>query len=337
MFKNDDFVEASAYLRVLEKRMLNSGGMSRILEAKDASETLKQISQNSEADFSSLKKVEDYEEVLKDGLKKTYELMYKLSPRREVIDVTAAKYVFHNLKVALKSEFAGLNMSRLYSDIPDIDMTAAEALVSGAADDEKGGELPDYFKKAALEAKSAFEESRDPQDIDIVCDRHMFERMLSLCGKIENGLITEYVKTSIDFHNIKTLIRVKNMNKGSRFLGGALVQGGLTDVKFFLEHYDKSSDAYSSVFYYKYFGDAVKRGMESFVKTGNYGALEKVFDNRLIEIVKNAKFSAFGPDVPFAYVISKENELRQIRLLVAGKYNGMRSEDLKERMRDNYA
>lgn len=334
LLKDEDFVEASAYLRVLEKRMLNNDSINRIMDAPNASEALKLLSQNSEYEFSALKRTEDYESVLKDELKKTYDLLYKLSNHREVVDIPAAKYDFHNLKVALKSKYLNKDMSYLYSNVTTLNIEDAESFIFKG---EKRDDLPEYVLNAVDEAEGSFAENKDPQEIDIILDRHMFAYMLSLCEKAENDFITEYVRLSIDFYNIKTLMRVKNMQKGTRFLNECFVPGGLTDTDYFLEHYDKQPDALASVFYYKYFGDTVRKGLDDYSKTGNYGSLERLFDNCLIEYVKKAKYVAFGAAVLFSYIISKENEIRQIRILVTCKKNNIRDDMLKERLRDNYA
>lgn len=378
MFKDDDFVEASVNIRLLEKHMLSNTDINRILESPSALETLKQISQNSEYDFQTLKKIEDYEDVLKAGIKKTYDLLYVLSPSKTVIDIHASKYTFHNLKVVLKSKYTGVNMKRLYSDITESNMSDVisvddktsklksvdnktsklksvddemfkfkndDTIVSRLEDyvfNEESGDdnefnLPVYIKAAVEDIREKFDNDKDPQVIDILSDKHMFVHMLSLCNNIKNDFITEFVRTLIDFHNIKAFLRIKNMNKGSRFLNESLVSGGLTDIEFFLGHYDKSSDMLASVFYYKYFGDIVKQGIENYSRTKNYMGLEKLFDNYMVNYTKKVKYIAFGPEVLFAYIFSKENELRQIRMLIAGKYNNLRIEDLKERVRDNYA
>lgn len=331
--KNEDFVEASAYLRVLEKRMLNSDSINRIVDAPNTLETLRLITQNSEYEFSSLKRTEDYETVLKDELKSTYDLLYKISAHREIVDIPAAKYEFHNLKVALKSKYLNKDMSYLYANITDMNLSDVDKFVLEGGTGEL---LPEYIVKTVQEVLQSFEENGDPQEIDIIIDKCMFAYMLSICEKIQNEFITEYVRLSIDFYNIKAMLRVKNMQKGTRFLNKAFVQGGLTDTNFLLEHYDKSLDTLASVFYYKYFGDVLQKGMEDYSKTGNYGSLEKLLDNCLIEYLKKSKYVAFGAEVLFAYLLSKENEMRQIRILVACKNNNIQVDVLKERLRDNY-
>jgi len=310
-------------------------------------EALRQISQDSEYDFSVIKKPDDYEAILLDGIRNTYAFMYELSPDRRVVDIPAVKYDFHNLKTLVKSKYIDKDMSGILRNITGLDLSendltdkdkipkdSKQPTESCLPDESR---LPQYIVEARDEAEAAYLRCKDPQSIDIVLDRHMFARMLALCEEVRSDFITNYMRLSIDFFNMKTMLRVKNMKRGMRFLSECLIPGGLTDTLYFLSHYDKTPDAMASVFFYKYFGETFKDGIESFTKIGNFSGLEKHFDNRLIDFSKNSKYFAFGPEVVFAYIISKENEIRQLRILLTCKLNGIRTEILKERLRDNYA
>lgn len=334
MFKNEDFVEASAYLRVLEKRMLNSDSINRIMDAPNALEAMRLITQNSSYDFNSLKRVEDYELVIRAELKKTYDLLYQLSKHREVVDIAAAKYDFHNIKVAVKAKFTGKDMAHLYSPLGTADPAELSACVKDTA---ARPQLPVYVQEAVRAAETEFAETKDPQMIDIILDKRMFGRMLELGEIIGNDFISHYLRLSIDYYNIKTMLRVKGMQKGTGFLRNAFVPDGLTDLKVFIEHYDKTPELLKTAFYYRYFGNLISTGVESYQKTGNFSLLEKLFDDSLIEETKKVKTIAFGPEILFAYLLSKENEARQIRIIVTCKNNRIKTDTLRERLRDNYA
>ena len=332
--KNEDFSEASVTVRVLEKRLLSEKAARRVLEAPGFPEALKQIEQDSEYSFSGLKNPKDYETVIKEELKRVYALLYSMTEHRAVIDAATAKYEFHNLKVALKAKYLGKGFGRLYSDMPGITPPAKiEALING----ENPEELPEYLKKAAAQAEEAYNNTKDPQYIDISLDKSLYARTLDLSEQTGSGFISEYVRMSVDFQNCKTLLRAKNMNKGARFLEDAMIEGGLTDIKFFVNNFSKPVDALPAAFFYRYFSGEIKRGLEGYQRLGNYAELEKIFDDRLIDHIKKAKYVGFGPEVLFAYALSKENEARQIRILAACKLNQAGFDKSGERLRDNYA
>ncbi|MDL2274203.1 V-type ATPase subunit, partial [Oscillospiraceae bacterium OttesenSCG-928-G22] len=108
-------------------------------------------------------------------------------------------------------------------------------------------------------------------------------------------------------------------------------------ISFYKEQYNKDFSSLATAFHYKHMGDAVKRGIESYERTGTFSLLERLFDNALIERARQSKYIAFGPENLFSYLVSKENEIRQIRILLTCKLNGIDPALLRERLRENYA
>jgi V/A-type H+-transporting ATPase subunit C len=212
-----------------------------------------------------------------------------------------------------------------------------ETAVNGAQVSALKSDLPAHLVEAIDEAKAAWEKAENPQGIDIAVDKAMFRHMLSLCEKLESGLITDHVKAQIDFYNLKTLLRAKNMKKPAAFVAGCLIAGGEVDESFYSANYNKAPSALAPLGFYKSFGAALKKGVEEFEKSGNFSQLERLLDNYLIEETKKAKYITYGPEIVYAYLFSKENEIRQVRIVMAGKRNGIRPEALKERLRESYA
>jgi len=67
-----------------------------------------------------------------------------------------------------------------------------------------------------------------------------------------------------------------------------------------------------------------------------FTTIEKLFDNKLIEYVKSAKYISYGIEPLAAYLIAKENEIKIARIIMAGKLAGIPSELIRERMRETY-
>jgi V/A-type H+-transporting ATPase subunit C len=321
-------------LRVLEKRLLQTDGIERVIDAPNAIDAAKALSQSSEYDFSALVKPEDYELVLSSELKKTYKSLYNLAPDKTVMDIILAKYDYHNLKTALKSKYLGKNDALLYVDYtltpPEY---IQEAVISGA----KPEKLPEHLAQAIVFAEAAYLAGENPQNIDIALDTHMFGHLSEQAKLCENDFIAEYVKLLIDFYNVKLMLRAKNMDKDLKFLKNALCDGGKINPQDLISNFEKEPAALADAFHYKYFGTIMKTAVENFEKTGNFSSLEKLFDNCLIEHVKKSKYISFGPEVLLSYIFSKENEARQIRIIMTCKINNIRPEVLRERLRDNYA
>lgn len=332
--KDTDYTSIAGYLRVLEKRLLTRESIERVIDVADADEAAKMLSQASEYDFSALKRPEDYEQVLKQSLKQTYDEMYSISPYPEVVSLVLSKYDYHNLKVALKAKAMGKDYESLYVDFTDISPKDIEKLVSGS---EKVENLPEHIVEAAEKAQKLFSEKNNPQIIDIFLDKHMLAYQLAVAIELKNDFLTEYVKLNIDFYNLKAFMRAKSTNKDLKFLKETLADGGTTSIDVIIENFDKNPETIASNFYYRYFGDIMKTAVEGYERSGNFSSLEKLLDNYLVEYVKKSKYIAFGPEILLSYIFSKENEVKQIRIIMTCKINSIKPDILRERLRDNYA
>ena len=328
-----NYARLAGYLRVLEKRLLASESLGRIIDSPDAFSAAAAISQNSEYDFSSLSKIEDYEKAIGETLKKTYRYLYSIAPDKEVIDIILAKYDYHNLKTALKSKYLGKDHAHLYMDCTETD----PALVAAAANGTKPEKLPAHLLEAAALGLSARESGSSQQAIDVALDLHMLGHMKKLASAANNGFLIEYVEFAIDFYNIKTMPRVKNMGMDAKFLKESLCEGGKIPKAEIFGRFDKTPAALAETFHYKYFGQIMESALEDYEKTGDFSGLEKYLDNFLMDHAKKSKYVPFGPEILMSYIFSKENEARQIRIIMSCKINNIPNGTLRERLRDNYA
>jgi V/A-type H+-transporting ATPase subunit C len=165
----------------------------------------------------------------------------------------------------------------------------------------------------------------------------MYAYMLSVCKQLNLEMATDYVQKSIDYFNLKTFLRIKDMLKGRRFLQNSLIPGGFIPESMYLENYDKTPEDFSVMLYYRHFGTLVKAAVESYEQSGNFSDLERRLDDALTEHLRASKYLAFGAELILSYIYARENEMRQIRIILSGKINSVRGEILKERLRENYA
>ena len=332
--KDSDYAEATGYIRAVEKRLLNTAGLERVLAAPSAADALRLLSQTGAYDFGMCKRPADYEDVLKGELRRVYEMMYKLSPAPDAADILSLKYDFHNVKAVLKARYAGQDASGF---LYDVTRTPPEAVTKAVASGDTG-DLPGHLADAVAQGKAAFEATGAPGPIDLALDRLMFAEMRRRADRLGSALILEYVQKAIDLYNMKTLFRVRAMGDraGRGLLRSALAGGGGIAPGDYVDWLPKSDDAVAAAFHFKFFGDAVKIGLEDHDRSGHWALLEKLSDDILLEHVKKAKYVVFGPEPLFAYLCAKENELRQIRVILTGKLNRLPGDEIQKRLRVCY-
>ena len=66
------------------------------------------------------------------------------------------------------------------------------------------------------------------------------------------------------------------------------------------------------------------------------GDIEKKADNIYLDMAKKAKSVPFGAEVAIGYIFALEYEIKNIRIILAGKEAGLPSDVIRERLRDCY-
>jgi V/A-type H+-transporting ATPase subunit C len=147
-------------------------------------------------------------------------------------------------------------------------------------------------------------------------------------------MIIEWVQASIDLANIRTFLRVRRLGKDSSFLAQALLNGGLIPPARFQELFAQPVEALAAGLADTPYSRIAAEGARLAKDMAPLAGLEKLADDYLTGIAKGARFIPLGPESLFAYILAKENEIRNVRIILAGKLNDVAAETIRERLRD---
>ena len=327
------FTQALSRIWVLETRLLDKSKIERMIDAPSAEEALKILGETEYANIlGKVKRANDYEYILSNELKRVYDLMYELCPVKEVVDLMSIKYKYHNLKVLLKGKFLSKDFSNLLIDLGIEDLKALKSIIDlDNFDDLKGN-----TKKAVMEVIKDFEKNKDPQQIDIIIDRYMFEELKEIKKNLNYKFTDKLVLAIIDWTNIRTLIRLKKQGKGREFAAKVLISGGAIEKDTLISIINENPEGIIAKLSHTIYGDLIKEGIEGFKETNSASLLEKLSDNYIMDLMKGAKLVTFGPDRLLSYIYAKETEIKIIRIIMVGKLNNIAEEVIRERLRDSY-
>lgn len=328
-----DFSQAVIRIKVLEKRLLTRARLERMADAQDLEEVMKILGETEyQQHLGNLKRVEDYEQVLALEMKRVYHLMDELTGENVIKDLLAMKYDYHNLKVLVKEKISGKPLSHLLVPYGVRDMGKVKtALATG---DYR--ELEEPIREALLQVLSDYEKTEDPQRIDILLDRSYYEHLGRIAKDTKIPLFEEYVKNQVDFANVRTLIRVKKMDKDLKFLEEVLLPGGNIERETLLYAIHDSLDTIMVKLKNEKLAKPILLGLEAFRKTGRLSEFEKIADNELMTLNKGSKNVIFGPEPLFSYLHAKEAEVKALRIIMVSKINKLSPETIRERLRDLY-
>lgn len=327
------FTQALSRIWVFEKRLLDKTKIERMIEAPSAEEVLKILNETEYSNIlSSVKRANDYENILSHELKRVYELMYEFCPVKDVVDLMSVKYKYHNIKVLLKGKFLSKDFSNILIDLGIEDLKQLKSIIDLDNIDNLNG----YSKKAVVEAIKEFEENKDPQIIDIIVDRYMFTEMQEIKNKLSYKFIDKLVLATIDLTNVRTLIRLKKQCQGREFASRVLIEGGAISKDTLISIINESPENIISKLSTTIYSDIIKDGIENFKESNSASLLEKLSDNYIMDLMKGARLVTFGPDRILSYIYAKETEIKIIRIIMVGKLNNISQEVIRERLRDSY-
>ena len=324
----ENFIQSSVRIRHAEKKLLTKQQLQRLADAKNLEDAIKLLNETSySSELSKLDRPENYEQVLSEVLNKTYKEAMEISPEKSLVEILSCKYDYHNLKVLVKENILKEKFDSMYCMLDENEIEAFREL---ALKNDEG--LSKDFK----ECLDFFETTKDPQDIDIFIDKKYFEKVLSLAEEFKLEMITEYFKAMIDFINLRTFIRCRKQNQVKETLEKVLIKGGDVETDKILEMFYEDIEILPIKLKAYKIGRVLSKIVEEYKNTNSLNSFEKSMDDYLVEIVRKAKSIHYGAEVIFSFLFAKELEIKNLRLILVGKVNGLSADFIKERLREVY-
>ncbi len=324
----ENFIQSSVRIRHAEKKLLTKQQLQRLADAKNLEDAIKLLNETSySSELSKLDRPENYEQVLSEVLNKTYKETMEISPDKSLVEILSCKYDYHNLKVLVKENILKEKFDSMYCMLDGNEIEAFRELAL-----KNDGGLSKDFK----ECLDFFETTKDPQDIDIFIDKKYFEKVLSLAEDFKLEMITEYFKAMIDFINLRTFIRCRKQNQVKETLEKVLIKGGDIDTDKILDMFYEDIEILPIKLKAYKIGRVLSKIVEEYKNTNSLNSFEKSMDDYLVEIVRKAKSIHYGAEVIFSFLFAKELEIKNLRLILVGKVNGLSADFIKERLREVY-
>lgn len=324
----ENFIQSSVRIRHAEKKLLTKQQLQRLADAKNLEDAIKLLNETSySSELSKLDRPENYEQVLSEVLNKTYKEAMEISPEKSLVEILSCKYDYHNLKVLVKENILKEKFDSMYCMLDENEIEAFREL---ALKNDEG--LSKDFK----ECLDFFETTKDPQDIDIFIDKKYFEKVLSLAEEFKLEMITEYFKAMIDFINLRTFIRCRKQNQVKETLEKVLIKGGDIETDKILDMFYEDIEILPIKLKAYKIGRVLSKIVEEYKNNNSLNSFEKSMDDYLVEIVRKAKSIHYGAEVIFSFLFAKELEIKNLRLILVGKVNGLSADFIKERLREVY-
>lgn len=337
--ENTGYGYAVGRIRALEVKLLNKTAINRLLEAESAQEVMKMLSEGEYgAAFAEISNAEDFETALNIERERIYGLIDMLSLDPELTRIFRIRWDFHNLKVLMKSNYlespAGEDALVRSGLFPIESMQSV--VESKAANVGPSLDSQIHVINALKEAQAQYEENQNPQMIDIIVDRHAHVFLYQKAIDYPNQFLCGYFEAIADLTNIKSFIRMKALNENVRMLDAALLPHGSLEEALFIRQFDEAIENFTERLAHTLYGEIVAEGIRGWSEKRSLSAYERLVDDYLINYTKSAKYIIFGVEPLIGYILAKEYEMKNIRIIMIGKLNELPMDAIKERLRDTY-
>ncbi len=324
-----DYIYASARIRVFEKKLLKKEQLLRLVQA-GSEETFLHYLQETDygKDLMNLQRAEDFHEAMDKNWQYNLSEVLEMSKDPEVIELISAKYVFHNYKVLVKEKILHQDLSALYILVPGMDIDGLRNKLSR----EEKSEVPGFIN----EALDDYEKNHDAQRIDLILDRAYYEEILKKALELDDPLFIDFAQYNLDFSNAKALVRLKAQGLEYEALEGVFLPGGHIDEESFKRLYKEEPGVILESLGRLDPGSTLKKAKLAYENTGSLASVERIMEDAIMNLIREGRRVTYGPEVLFGYLLAKEKEIMNLRMIYTSLVAGIAPAKIEERLRDSY-
>lgn len=331
--KSTEYMYISARVRAIEATMPGREMIGRMIEAQNTESAAAVALESGILGLAEQAKDPDrLDEVLSRRLKDALDVVESDEGGRRVTPIIRLAYDCANIKAALRCIPHGIDFSDLLFDVGSLPVERYGEM----AESGDFSSLSKNLAQAAQKAKTDYATTCDPLKIDLPLDRACFADMLSAAEKTDDGFTVDFVKTKIDMTNVMMLVRIIGMGKNGLtggLLSDALIDGGYIGVESLKEAVEQEENELMGKISglvsarYPRIAEALGSGTEN---------IENECDSLIEAKLQEARYIPFGIPIVLTFLCKLEYEIKNVRIILAGKAAGLSPERIAQRVRGSY-
>ncbi|MCI8911204.1 MAG: V-type ATPase subunit [Clostridia bacterium] len=321
---NNSLVYSNARVKAMENSFLTNEKIVRMAYSDSLEEGFRVLLESSYGG-GLVVDAKDYDALLQTEDARVSEFVLEAMPSGQGMESFVVKNDYHNLKAIVKGKYMRLDDVD-FMLMPKGSFDPKEVKDMVYADDYSV--LTDLQKTALLEIDSARANGNtSPRFIDLTLDKACYKEIMSSLKKVKNKFMPKYWQTNIDMMNISCFVRACNAGDKTLF-DESFIDGGKLEKRFFTGELSGVLDklAYTS---YPQIAEALK--------TGDFVAFERIWDNTLLNIFKDERNDIFSVAPIAGFYVAKKIEIKIVRMICILLKNDVDKDVIRDRLRELYA
>lgn len=309
---------------VLRRDALRTAQLDRLLSARsyeDATRALTDIG------FAAADSV-DFQAAADQHVRKACELIQAVTPDPMITDCFLLRYDVHNLKVLFKSRYLA-QKPQFLSRCGSLRVDRLQHAVA----EHTYAQLPAELKAAMESLEKRLAAQFEPMVVDTELDKAMYRQIFQNLAQSRHASVPQrYFRAKVDLQNFIMLLRLKAMGEDAAMFSEIGLDGGHVSVKAYAaaflenERLARPLRRHSAALY--------QAALAAAADPARLPYLEKVADDYLFGIFRANQYDAASMEMLLAYLLQKQREATDVRLIMAGKLNGFTPQAVNERVRE---
>lgn len=258
----------------------------------------------------------DIDDLTQASLSEARELVNEITPDPHITDLYVLQVDGHNIKTLLKGLLQREEVDNIL--LPGGTIPLAE-LKTAFEDDNY-----DQFPLKLREAIEAFDPSEPPGILSAHIDNAVYAQIFYVLSnkKTFNELSDKFFKSRIDFTNILSILRAKNLNWNEEQIAPMIIPGGECSKDRLFSALKSDETGLIDKLSIGLYSNRIREGLNEYFKEKNIAKLENTFFRISFDIIHNEFADSFGIGPILNYLLQKEFEARTLRVLFAAKRTG---------------
>jgi V/A-type H+/Na+-transporting ATPase subunit C len=329
----EEYGYACARIRELERSLLTHEILEKMLETQDLESTLKVLSESSVDEYvfedTKATSIDNHLAVI---LSNTFKIIKDISPYPYLSELFNWKYDFHNLKVLLKSKLFTKQETISTYEIGNM----KQDILRAAVFEGKYQSVPMLIERFIKQTEEEYAKSEDIQLIESLLDKGYYETIFKLLKEFNQPFLDYFYKIEIDLTNIMIACRCKIRKINKSKLSEVLIDCGNFSIQKFLGIYENSVHSWPNYFQKTDYFELVERGIKYWQEENSLLELERLIDNYILDLLEIGKYTSFGLESIVGYYYAKENDIKNIRMILNGKRYQLPKDNIQKILRNSY-
>lgn len=330
-------------IRVREKELLSGADMARIADTPDLSSALGALRDTYYGPYVAAISPHGYDGALERAMSDAYRFALSVSPEPTVVSAYRARNDYHNVKVWVKASALGESPPpEALSHLGNFDAKEMPSPGSSAPHDWRFRAMKiEPLSKALVgtfqDASALWDDGPESilaMKVDSLVDQRYYGWFHKATERFGYAGLKRFRKAEVDLLNLKMAVRAKKQSLPGELFGGAVLPGGSIEAPIVSGAYEEGPAALKGVYGATRWAGLAETGIGHVERGESLQGWERACDGALMGVIKESRYYAMGPEPVYGFLLAKETEVKNLRVILRGKESG--AQDIAGRLRESY-